>query len=150
MYHGGASISRTLGSIVPMTMTIRDMTGRSPCYITGVRRERCLLTAPCAKKLSITPLRSGGLAVCNHCPDCAEETTVPYLAVKSANGKMSDLTILRLILSRTRPLPACLEVQHWVSQGKSCHLSGSNTVMSGLKFRQVCENRANANHKGKS
>ena len=36
--------------------------------------------------------RAGGLR--NHCPDCAEETTVPYLAVKSANGKMSDLTIL--------------------------------------------------------
>ena len=36
--------------------------------------------------------RAGGKR--NHCPDCAEETTVPYLAVKSANGKMSDLTIL--------------------------------------------------------
>lgn len=27
--------------------------------------------------------RAGGLR--NHCPDCAEETTIPYLAVKAAN-----------------------------------------------------------------
>ena len=38
----------------------------------------------------------------NHCADCAEETTVPYLAVKSANGKMSDLTILQFESSADR------------------------------------------------
>ena len=76
---------------------------------------------------------------------------MPYLAVKSANGKMSDLTILAFDSQQDRDRYQ----RAWKSntghhKGKSCHLSGSNTVMSGLKFRKVCENRANANHKGKS
>jgi len=93
--------------------------------------------------------RAGGLR--NHCPDCAEETTVPYLAVKSANGKMSDLTILQFESSadRNRYKSAWLNNTGY-HKGKSCHLSRSNTAMSGMKFKQVAENRANANHKGKS
>ena len=93
--------------------------------------------------------RAGGKR--NHCADCAEETTVPYLAVKSANGKMSDLTILAFDSQQDRDrYQRAWKNNTGHNKGKSCHLSGSNTVMSGLKFRQVCENRANANHKGKS
>ena len=42
--------------------------------------------------------RAGGLRTC---PDCAEETTIPYLAVKAV-GKMSDLTILQFESSPDR------------------------------------------------
>ena len=92
--------------------------------------------------------RAGGLR--NHCPDCAEETTIPYLAVKAANGKMSDLTILQFESASDREQYK----KAWLNntghhKGKSCHLSRSNTTMSGLKFKKVAENRGNENHKGK-
>jgi hypothetical protein len=34
-------------------------------------------------------------------------------------------------------------------KGKVAALSGSNTAMSGMEFRQVGENFGNSNHKGK-
>ena len=105
---------------------------------------------PCASSSRRDEKRKAG-GKRNHCPDCAEETTVPYLAVKSANGKMSDLTILAFDSQQDRDrYQRAWKNNTGHNKGKSCHLSGSNTVMSGLKFRQVCENRANANHKGKS
>ena len=92
--------------------------------------------------------RAGGKR--NHCPDCAEETAVPYLAVKSANGKMSDLTILAFESAEDREkYKKAWRAVTGQNKGKSCHLSKSMPAMSGMKFRKVGENRANANHKGK-
>ena len=92
---------------------------------------------------SVEKKRAGGLR--NHCPDCAEETTVPYLAVKSANGKMSDLTILAFDSQQDRDrYQRAWKNNTGHHKGKSCHLSGSNTVMSGLKFRKVGENFGNS------
>ena len=99
--------------------------------------------------LSPEKKRAGGKR--NHCADCAEETTVPYLAVKSANGKMSDLTILAFDSKQDRDrYQRAWRGVTGHNEGKSCNLSKSMPVMSGLKFRNVGENRANANHKGKS
>ena len=97
---------------------------------------------------SLEKKRAGGKR--NHCPDCAEETAVPYLAVKSANGKMSDLTILAFESAEDREkYKKAWRAVTGHNKGKSCHLSKSMPAMSGMKFRKVGENRANANHKGK-
>ena len=86
----------------------------------------------------------------NHCPDCSEETATRYLAVKSANGKMSDLTILAFEDEQQRDnYQRAWRASTGFNKGKSCHLSKCMPSMSGLKFRKVGENQANANHKGK-
>ena len=92
--------------------------------------------------------RAGGLR--NHCPDCAEETAVPYLAVNGADGKMAGLTILAFDSAEDREkYKKAWHNNTGMNKGKSCHLSSSNTPMSGMKFRRVGENFGNSNHKGK-
>ena len=92
--------------------------------------------------LSPEKKRAGGKR--NHCADCAEETTVPYLAVKSANGKMSDLTILAFDSKQDRDrYQRAWKGVTGHNQGKSCHLSKSMPAMSGMKFRKVGENFGN-------
>ena len=56
---------------------------------------------------------------------------------------------LRLILPRTEKNTKRLGNNTGMNKGKSCHLSQSNTAMSGMKFRRVGENFGNSNHKGK-
>jgi hypothetical protein len=86
----------------------------------------------------------------NHCPDCAEETAVPYLAVNGADGKMAGLTILAFDSAEDREkYKKAWHNNTGMNKGKSCHLSTSNTAMSGMKFRRVGENFGNSNHKGK-
>jgi len=92
--------------------------------------------------------RAGGLR--NHCPDCAEETAVPYLAVNGADGKMAGLTILAFDSAEDREkYKKAWHNNTGMNKGKSCHLSSSNTPMNGMKFRRVGENFGNSNHKGK-
>tara|TARA_Y100001938_G_C7971880_1_gene369745 strand:+ start:261 stop:635 length:375 start_codon:yes stop_codon:yes gene_type:complete len=92
--------------------------------------------------------RAGGLR--NHCPDCAEETAVPYLAVNGADGKMAGLTILAFDSAEDREkYKKAWHNNTGMNKGKSCHLSTSNTPMNGMKFRRVGENFGNSNHKGK-
>ena len=92
--------------------------------------------------------RAGGKR--NHCPDCAEETAVPYLAVNGADGKMAGLTILAFDSAEDREkYKKAWHNNTGMNKGKSCHLSQSNTAMSGMKFRRVGENFGNSNHKGK-
>ena len=92
--------------------------------------------------------RAGGLR--NHCPDCAEETAVPYLAVNGADGKMAGLPILAFDSAEDREkYKKAWHNNTGMNKGKSCHLSRSNTPMNGMKFRRVGENFGNSNHKGK-
>ena len=87
--------------------------------------------------------RAGGLR--NHCPDCAEETAVPYLAVNGADGKMAGLTILAFENKQDRDnYQRAWRGVTGHNKGKSCHLSKSMPAMSGMKFRKVCENFGNS------
>lgn len=99
-------------------------------------------------------IRAGGYI--NECPDCVEErggdSSPPmYLGVAAGNGKMSDITILAFEDSGSRESYS----KAWLNnsgynKGKSCQLGRHLTNMHGMKFRQVAENQANANHKGKA
>lgn len=87
--------------------------------------------------------RAGGLR--NHCPDCAEETAVPYLAVNGADGKMAGLTILAFENKQERDnYQRAWRGVTGHNKGKSCHLSKSMPAMSGMKFRKVGENFGNS------
>ena len=92
----------------------------------------------------------------NECPDCVEErggdaSPPKYLGVAAGNGKMSDITILAFGDDKSREMYS----KAWLNnsgynKGKSCQLGRHLTNMDGMKFRQVAENMANANHKGKA
>lgn len=93
--------------------------------------------------------KAGGLR--NHCPDCAEETAVPYLAVNGADGKMAGLTILAFDSAEDREkYKKAWHNNTGMNKGKSCHLSKCNIPMNGMKFRRVGENFGNENAKGRA
>lgn len=91
----------------------------------------------------------------NECADCVGElggdpSPPKYLGVAAGNGKMSDITILAFDdpASRETYSKAWLNNSGY-NKGKSCQLGAHLTNMNGMKFRQVAENMANANHKGR-
>ena len=74
-----------------------------------------------------------------------------YLGVTAGNGKMSDITILQFESEEQREAyQKAHRNNSGYNKGKSCQLGGHLTPMSGMKFKQVAENIANGNHKGKS
>ena len=90
----------------------------------------------------------------NECADCVEElgteTTVKYLGCQSGDGKMGGVTILAFNSRSAREkYRKAWNNNTGMYKGKSCHLSGSNTAMNGMEFRQVGENFGNSNHKGR-
>ena len=92
----------------------------------------------------------------NECPDCVQErggdTSPPrYLGVTAGNGKMCDVTILKFEDNKSRSaFQKAWRNNSGQNLGKECQLGGHISSTSGLKFSIVSENRANANHKGKS
>ena len=90
----------------------------------------------------------------NECADCVEdlgtETTVKYLGCASADGKMGGVTILAFDTDEDREkYRRAWNNNIGMHKGKVAALSGSNTAMTGMKFRQIGENFGNSNHKGK-
>ena len=90
----------------------------------------------------------------NECADCVEElgteTAVKYLGCASADGKMGGVSILAFESNADREkYRKAWNNNTGMNKGKSCHLSQSNTAMTGMKFRQIGENFGNSNHKGK-
>ena len=90
----------------------------------------------------------------NECADCVEdlgtETAVKYLGCASADGKMGGVSILAFESNEDREkYRKAWNNNTGMNKGKSCHLSRSNTAMTGMKFRQIGENFGNSNHKGK-
>ena len=86
----------------------------------------------------------------NECADCVEElgteTAINNLGCTSADG----VSILAFESNEAREnYRAAWNNNIGMHKGKSAALSGSNTAMSGMKFRQVGENFGNSNHKGK-
>ena len=90
----------------------------------------------------------------NECADCVEElgteTAVKYLGCASADGKMGGISILAFKSNEARETyREAWNNNNGMHKGKVAALSGSNTAMSGMEFRQVGENFGNSNHKGK-
>ena len=90
----------------------------------------------------------------NECADCVEElgteTAVKYLGCASADGKMGGVSILAFESNEDREnYRTAWNNNNGMHKGKVAALSGSNTAMSGMEFRQVGENFGNSNHKGK-
>ena len=90
----------------------------------------------------------------NECADCVEElgteTAVKYLGCASADGKMGGISILAFESNEAREAyREAWNNNNGMDKGKVAALSGSNTAMSGMEFRQVGENFGNSNHKGK-
>ena len=90
---------------------------------------------------------AGGLII--HCPDCSEETAVPYLGLRSADGKTAGVTILKFESKEDRQEYADM---WWVNSGmmvgKSCQL-GIQKSTPNVKFTKVHESGLGMNHKGK-
>lgn len=90
---------------------------------------------------------AGGLIT--HCPECSEETVVPYLGLQSGDGKASGVTILKFDSQADRE-----EYRQvwWVNSGmmvgKSCQL-GYQKRTPNVRFRKVYEAGLGMNHKGK-
>ena len=90
----------------------------------------------------------------NEFADCVEElgteTAVKYLGCASADGKMGGISILAFKSNEARETyREAWNNNNGMHKGKVAALSGSNTAMSGMEFRQVGENFGNSNHKGK-
>lgn len=119
-----------------------------------MRRNRALCTH-CEYEFDLTSTRkrlAGGKI--NECPDCVEElqteTAVKYLGCASADGKMGGISILAFDSDEDREkYRTAWNNNNGMHKGKVAALSGSNTPMSGMSFRQVGENFGNSNHKGK-
>ncbi len=90
---------------------------------------------------------AGGLII--HCPDCSDETAVPYLGVNNASGKMQGVEILAFetMSDRTKYLGAWHK-NVGQNKGKSSPL-GNAGGLTGIKFRKVASFGGNPNHKGK-
>ena len=91
---------------------------------------------------------SGGLST--HCPDCSEETHVPYAGVQAGEGKMGAVQILKFDSAGDRQ--KYLDFW-WVNSGmmvgKSCQM-GLRKSTPPVGFKIVAENNPNKNHKGKA
>lgn len=98
-----------------------------------------------------SPLKAHAGGKINECPDCCNETAVRYLGLTSGDGKAAGVTILSFNSRSDRE-----KYKHaWMAtsgmhKGKSCNMSPSAPIMSGLKFNKVHEYGLGMNHKGKS
>lgn len=91
--------------------------------------------------------RVGGLIT--HCADCAQETTVKYLGIQSADGKQSQATILKFKENsdRARYL-AFWQNNSGLHKSKSCQLGNHLSTTPGVAFETV-QGFNPTNHKGK-
>jgi len=102
-----------------------------------------------------SPEKRAAEGYANECADCVwerggDDSPPRYLAVQGGDGKMANITILAFENNEDRDrYQSAWRSNTGFHKGKSCHLSGSNTHMGGLKFRKVGENRGNSNHKGR-
>ena len=101
-----------------------------------------------------SPLKKMAGGKIHECADCVEElgteTAVKYLGCASADGKMGGISILAFKSNEARETyREAWNNNNGMHKGKVAALSGSNTAMSGMEFRQVGENFGNSNHKGK-
>lgn len=91
--------------------------------------------------------RAGGKI--NECPDCAEETEVPYVGVMNADGKQAGVEIVACATEDARNK----FLQSWrknagYHKGKSSALYTAGGT-AGVEFKTVARFEGNTNHKGR-
>lgn len=91
--------------------------------------------------------RAGGKV--NHCPDCAEETTVKYAGVSAGEGKMGSVQVLKFSSEADREA----YMKFWkatsgMNTGKNCQMQ-FRAKEPNIKFSTVATFTGNKNHKGR-
>jgi hypothetical protein len=85
-----------------------------------------------------------------HCPDCSDETAVPYLGLASGDGKQAGVTILKFESDADRE---AYREMWWVNSGmmvgKSCQLGMQKRTPTHVHFETVVQSKA-TNHKGQA
>lgn len=92
---------------------------------------------------------SGGLAT--HCPECSEETTVPYAGVSAGEGKMAAVQLLKFNSASDRA--AYLDywkVNSGLYKGKSCQIGHGLKSTPAVSFEIKATFTGNMNAKGKA
>ena len=91
--------------------------------------------------------RAGGRI--NECPDCAQETSVRYLAGSSNGGKVAGIEVLKFESQEDRARYARWRaVASGMHKGKSCPL-GDVTPCPVTRVQAVTSFGGNDNHKGR-
>ncbi len=97
---------------------------------------------------SLAKKRAGGKV--NTCPDCSEETAVPYAGIQSADGKQSQATILRFSTEQDRnKYLSFWQNNSGLHRGKVCSLGNHLSTTPGIHF-EIVQNFTPTNHKGKA
>ena len=92
--------------------------------------------------------KTGGLRV--HCPDCSEETTVPYLGTSSGEGKQASVQLHKFeSLQDREAYQRYFKQVSGVNTGKQCQL-GFFAHEPQVKRTVVATFEGNTNHKGKA
>lgn len=91
--------------------------------------------------------RSGGRI--NECPDCSSETEIRYVGLQAADGKQSQVTILKFSSERDKDN----YLSFWrnnsgFNKGKSCQLGNHLSTTPNISFQTVSGFNP-TNHKGK-
>jgi hypothetical protein len=86
----------------------------------------------------------------NECPECANESTIKYAGVQSADGKQAQATILKFKSEQDKSV----YLNFWqnnsgLHKGKSCQLGNHLSTTPSIKF-EIITNFSPTNHKGKS
>lgn len=86
----------------------------------------------------------------NECPDCAIEIAVPYVGLQAADGKQSQVTILKFSSQRDKEA----YMSFWrnnsgFNKGKSCQLGTHLSTTPDIAFQTV-SSFSPTNHKGKA
>ena len=92
---------------------------------------------------------AGGLRI--HCPECAEETVIPYAGIAAGEGKQNSVQVLKFNSAGDRA--AYLEywkVNSGLYKGKSCQIGRGLKSSPGIQFQTRATFEGNSNHKGKA
>lgn len=92
--------------------------------------------------------KAGGLIT--HCPECSEDPTIKYVGLQAADGKQSQVTILKFENETDKEA----YIRFWknnsgYNKGKSCQLGRHLSTTPDVKFETLVAHKP-TNHKGKA
>lgn len=91
---------------------------------------------------------AGGLST--HCPDCSEETVVPYAGVAAGEGKMAAVQLLKFnSLDDRKAYLDYWKVNSGLYKGKSCQIGHGLKSTPAVSFEIKATFTGNMNNKGK-
>lgn len=87
----------------------------------------------------------------NHCPDCAEETVIPYAGIAAGEGKQNSVQVLKFNSASDR----AQYLEYWkvnsgLYKGKSCQIGRGLKSTPNIQFGVRATFEGNTNHKGKN